>query len=83
MYILLKTPCGVHTAAPEFWRVVTWRLARFFDQQNSVRRVVVCGSWRFLAVLAAAWALAAQKREAKNDKTYAWVTKSGAQNRWK
>ena len=60
--IVLKTPCGVPPPPPEFWLGVSWRLARFFDQQNLVRCVVVCfvfrqflagldGSWLFLAVL--------------------------------
>ena len=53
-----------------------------------MRRVVVCvlcfgrflaGSWRFLAVLGGAWALAAQKWEPKIDKTEALRGKSGAQ----
>ena len=38
----------------------------------------LAGSWRFLAVLGGAWALAGQKWEPKIDKTEAWGGKNGA-----
>ena len=39
---------------------------------------VSAGSWRFLAVLGGAWALAGRKWEPKIDKTEAWGGKNGA-----
>ena len=74
---------------PQFWLGVSRRLARFFDQRTLVRCVVVGfvfrqvlgGSWRFLAVLGVAWALAGQKWEPQIDKTEASGGKNGARSK--